>query len=264
MESGTNVSVSGSGSAANPYVISAATPCADVRACLSAGPGINLDQATGAISADLSGQAGNNVTIGPDGGLYVPTAGGAVLTGCGLVGNGTASAPVKAKTGTWPYPCSLDTFGGVVACDSNGVLRGEPRGRLSFASYFDNRDYPDVPVPAAQNTVLDNFTVNVTNPDTCRTAMVLTEREVDVYVVLPAGAAAGTGHSNDEMYYMRNSGTSTIVGTHVQTTKFLAEPALLAPGATMPVTLTATGGRGAGGAYYYGINFVLRTMIISL
>jgi hypothetical protein len=32
----------------------------------------------------------------------------------------------------------------------------------------------------------------------------------------------------------------------------------------MPVTLTATGGRGAGGAYYYGINFVLRTMIISL
>lgn len=264
VEAGTNVSVSGSGSAANPYVISSEVPCEDVRACLSAGDGITFDQATGEISADLSGQAGNNVTIGPDGGLYVPTAGGAVLTECGLVGDGTASAPLRANTGTWPYPCSVDTYGSVIACDSNGVLRGEPRGSLSFMSHFENRDYPDLPIPAAQNTVLDSYTVNVTNPDPCRPAMVLTEREVDVYVVLPAGAAAGTGHGSDEMFYMRNTGTSTIVGAHCQGTKFYAEPTLLAPGATMPVTLNATGGRGTGGAYYYQVYFVLRTMVISL
>ncbi|MFJ4469620.1 hypothetical protein ACIP2X_19330 [Streptomyces sp. NPDC089424] len=264
MEAGTNVVVSGSGSAANPYVISAETPCENVRACLSAGDGISFNQATGEIAADLSGQAGNNVTIGPDGGLYVPTAGGAVLSGCGLDGDGTASSPLVVATGTWPYPCNINNYGSVIACDSNGRLRGEPRGSVSFASYSENRSYADIVIPAAQNTVLDSFTVNVTNPDPCRSALVLTEREIDVYVVLPAGASAGTGQAGDEMYYMRNSGTSTIVGTHAQGTKLLAETTLLAPGATMPVTLNATGGRGAGGAYYYQIHFIIRSLIVSL
>jgi hypothetical protein len=264
VQAGTNVSVSGSGSAANPYVISSVVPCEDVRACLSAGPGINLDQGTGQISADLSGQAGNNVTIGPDGGLYVPTAGGAVLTECGLLGDGTASAPLQASTMAWPYPCTIDTSGGGVYCDSQGRLRSEPRGQISFPSYSDGRTYNDLPVPADQNTVLDTFTVNVTNPDPCRPAMVITVREVDVYLVLPPGATAGVGQFNDETFYMRNTGTSTMVGVHAQSTKVLPSASALAPGATIPVTLTATGGRGSGGAYYYLINFILRTLLISL
>ena len=264
IEPGTNVSISGSGSAANPYVISSEIPCADVRACLSAGPGIDLDPATGEISADLSGQAGNNVVIGPDGGLYVPTAGGAVLTGCGLDGDGTASAPLVAATRAWPYACPVDANAGGVYCDSSGVLRSDPRPRMTFTSYFDERDYPDVPVPAASNTVIDSFTVNVTNPDPCRPAQVYTEREVDVRVVLPAGAGAGTGHGSDEMFYMRNTGTGSIVGAHAQATKFLPETFTLGPGATAPITLNATAGRGSGGAYYYLVNFVLRALIISL
>ncbi|MER7841660.1 hypothetical protein ABTY98_38695 [Streptomyces sp. NPDC096040] len=264
VQAGTNVSVSGSGSAANPYVISSEVPCADVRACLSAGPGINLDQATGQISAHLSGQAGNNVVVGPDGGLLVPTAGGQVVTGCGLTGNGSASAPVKGNTQAWPYPCSVDTAGGGVYCDSQGRLRSEPRGKISFATYSDNRDYNDIAVPAAQNTVLDTFTVNVTNPDTCRPAMVITEREVDVYMVLPAGAAGGTGQQSDEMFYMKNTGTTSMVGVHAQSCKVLADTSNLVPGATLPITLSATGGRGAGGAYYYSVTFILRALIISL
>lgn len=264
VQAGTNISVSGSGSAANPYVISAEVPCEDVRGCLSAGDGISFNQATGVIAAHLSGRAGNNLSIGADGGLVVPTAGGAVLTGCGLDGDGTASAPLRVATGTWPYPCSVDDFGGVVACDSNGVLRSEPRGKISFTSYFDNRDYNNIPVPAEQNTVVDTFTVNVTNPDTCRPAMVLTEREVDVYLVLPAGAGAGTGHGSDEMFYTRNTGTGSIVGAHAQATKVINEAGLLAPGATMPITLNATAGRGSGGAYYYQVNFIMRALIISL
>ncbi|XVV34935.1 hypothetical protein ACQPXT_13195 [Streptomyces sp. CA-100214] len=256
--------MSGSGSAANPYVVSAEVPCEDVRGCLSAGPGINLDQATGEISADLSSQAGNNLVVGPDGGLLVPTAGGAVLTGCGLTGNGSGSAPVRANTGTWPYPCSVDTFGGVVACDSQGRLRSEPRGKVSFASYFDERDYADIPVPVTQNTLLASFAVNITNPDTCRPALVLTEREIDVYLVLPAGAGAGTGQSGDEMFYLRNTGSSSMVGVHSQGTKVVNEAGMLGPGATMPITLEATAGRGSGGAYYYRVNFVLRALIISL
>jgi hypothetical protein len=264
VEAGTNVTVSGSGSTANPYVVSAEVPCDAVRACLTGGPGVNFDLGTGEISADISAQAGNNLITNPDGGLYVPTAGGAVLTGCGLTGDGTASAPVAAKTSPWPYPCNVDASGGGVYCDSNGILRSEPRGKISFTSYFENRDYPDIAVPAAQTTVVDSFTVNVTNPDTCRPALVLTEREVDVYVVLPAGAGAGTGHGSDEMFYMRNTGSSSIVGAHAQATKLVSEAGMLGPGATMPVTLNATAGRGSGGSYYYQINFIIRALIISL
>ncbi|MEU1852952.1 hypothetical protein ABZ499_27715 [Streptomyces sp. NPDC019990] len=264
VQAGDNVTVSGSGSDANPYVISSEIPCATVRACLSAGDGIDYDAASGVISALLSGQAGNNVSIGPDGGLLVPTAGGAVLTGCGLNGDGTGSSPLEAATGAWPYPCPVDANAGGVYCDSNGILRSDPRPRMTFTNYFDQRDYPDVPVPAAATTVIDTFTVNVTNPDPCRPAQVYTEREVDVRVVLPAGAGAGTGHGSDEMFYMRNTGTGTITGVHAQATKFLPEAFTLGPGATAPVTLNATAGRGSGGAYYYLVNFVLRALIISL
>lgn len=98
VQAGENISLSGSGCAANPYVISADVPCSTVRACLSGGSGITYNTATGIIAAHLSGQAGNNVSIGSDGGLLVPAAGGQVLTGCGLSGNGSASSPVKANT----------------------------------------------------------------------------------------------------------------------------------------------------------------------
>ncbi|MFF0133697.1 hypothetical protein ACFYTG_50050 [Streptomyces mirabilis] len=264
VQAGENVALSGSGSAANPYVISADVPCSTIRACLSGGSGISYNTATGVIAARLSGQAGNNVSIGPDGGLLVPTAGGQVLTGCGLSGNGSAASPVKANTQAWPYACNVDTFGGVVACDSQGRLRSEPRGKISFTSYFDDRTYNDIAVPAAQNTVIDSFSVNITNPDTCRPAQVYTEREVDVYLVLPAGAAAGTGHGSDEMFYTRNTGTGSIVGAHAQATKFIPEGLTLAPGATAPITLSATAGRGSGGAYYYQVHFILRALIVSL
>lgn len=264
LAAGSNVTIGGSGSNANPFTISAETNCQEVRGCLSGGDGIDYDPATGVIGADISTQAGNNLAVGPDGGLWVPTAGSTVATGCGLSGDGSGSAPLEVSTGTWPYPCDIDTYGGVVACDSNGVLRSEPRGKISFTSYFENRDYNDPPVPAAQNTVIDSFTVNVTNPDTCRPALVLTEREVDVYLVLPAGAGAGTGHGSDEMFYMRNTGSGSIVGAHAQATKVISEGGMLGPGATMPVTLNATAGRGSGGAYYYAINFIIRALIISL
>jgi hypothetical protein len=38
----------------------------------------------------------------------------------------------------------------------------------------------------------------------------------------------------------------------------------LGPGATAPISLMATAGRGSGGAYYYLINFNMRAMIVSL
>ncbi|MFE6549639.1 hypothetical protein ACFVHS_14770 [Streptomyces sp. NPDC057746] len=261
---GDNVTLSGSGSVANPYVVSATLGCEDVRPCLSGTGGVDYNPATGAISADLSGQAGNNLTLGPDGGLFVPTGAATVSVGCGLTGNGSGANPVKVATGSWPYSCSADTNGGVVVCDSSGRLRSEPRGKISYQQFFESRDYSDITVPTAQNVVADSFQMTVTNTDPCRDAFVLVEREADVYFVLPAGAGAGSGYEGDEMYYTRNTGSSSIVGAHAQTTKVLANPGLLAPGASTPVGFQVTVGRGSGGAYYYRIEVVIRAMIISL
>ncbi|MET9462421.1 hypothetical protein ABZY05_46740 [Streptomyces canus] len=90
-----NNTVTGTGSPGDPYIVSTdvildpAPPgggsnllqespdglfveCADVRGCFTAGDGIAYDQATGEIAADISGDAGNQTTIGTDGGIYTP------------------------------------------------------------------------------------------------------------------------------------------------------------------------------------------------
>ncbi|MGW0086556.1 hypothetical protein [Streptomyces sp. NPDC003393] len=234
-----------------------------MRSCLSAGPGATFDQATGVISARVSGQAGNNLLQQPDG-LFVPTGAATISAGCGLTGNGSGSAPLEVSTGTWPYPCSPESAGGVIVCGSDGVLRGEPRGRATFTSYYDERDYPDVAVPSATSTVVDTFSATVTNDDPCRPALVVVECEADVRFVLPAGATAGAGYDNDEMWFLKNTGSSSMVGVHSQMTKVLGTPGPLAPGASMPISIAVSLGRGTAGAYYYYIQAVMRALMISL
>jgi hypothetical protein len=262
VEAGTNVTVSGSGSAANPYVVSADIPCTTVRACLSAGPGVNYDAATGAISADISAQAGNNLVQGPDG-LYVPTGAATVNTGCGLTGDGSAGTPLAVAVGTWPYACDPDTAGGVIVCGSDGVLRGEPRGQVNFAQHTESRTYADLAVPNSL-TVVDTFSLNITNPDPCRAAIILVEREVDVDFILPAGAGAAYGHDTDQMYYMRNTGSSTMTDVHTQTTKLYQALPALAPGAGALVSLPVSMDRGSGSATYNRIQVFIRAIMISL
>ncbi|PWI15953.1 hypothetical protein DI272_18635 [Streptomyces sp. Act143] len=123
--------------------------CADVRGCLSAGDGIDYDPATGVIAADISGDAGNQTTIGSDGGIYTPAAAGTALEAADtttldvtVTGTGTAGDP---------YVVSGDV---IVAPEQNGV-EASPSGllvapsadagnRLAFGA--DNRLYvpPDV------------------------------------------------------------------------------------------------------------------------
>ena len=260
---GENIAVSGTGSVANPYRVSADVPCETTRACFTAGPGIDLDQGSGVISADLSGEAGNNIVVGPDGGLLVPTAAGQILTGCGLTGDGSGSAPVEVATGEWPYDCPADTAGGVIVCGTDGVLRGEPRGQVNYFQMQDTRTYSDLTVPD-ELTMVDMFSLSITNPDLCRSAMVLVEREVDVDFVLPSGAGASYGHDTDQMYYLRNTGSSTITDAHTQTTKLYQAMTELAPGAGAVVQLPVSMNRGSGGATYNRIQVFLRAILISL
>lgn len=86
VQAGENVTLSGSGSAANPYVISADVPCSTVRACLSGGSGITYSTATGVIAAHLSGQA--VWVVGVESGRPVGWGGGGWVGVFGLVGVG--------------------------------------------------------------------------------------------------------------------------------------------------------------------------------
>lgn len=202
------------------------------------------------------------------GNLLSCAAGGlrALLTvgACGLTGTGATGSPLAVNTGAWPYPCSIDTFGGVVACDTTGRLRSEPRGMATFFTYTEARDYANLTVPAGFDQPGDSFATNTANPDTCRPALVVVEREADVDFILPATAGAAYGHATDEVYYIRNTGTTTINDAHTQTTKVFALGAMAAPGAAIPLTFDVTLGRGSGGATYNRIQVFIRALMISL
>ena len=239
--------------------------CDEVRPCLSAGDGAAYDPATGVISADLSEDAGNNITTGTDGGLFVPTGSATVSTACGLTGNGAAATPLAAAVGTWAFPCDVTANAGNVYCDAEGVLRSEPRGQANFYSFSETRTYADLTVPAGQDQPGAHFEFDVTNPDTCRPALAVLEREADVDFVLPAnGGGAAYGHGTDEMYYVENSGNSVINDAHAHTTKVFALGTPLDPGETRTLTFDVTLGRGKGGATYNRIQAFIRCLLISL
>jgi hypothetical protein len=141
---GTNVTVTGNGSTGSPYVVNAnlVIDCDDVRPCLSAGPGIIYNAATGVISADAgveptvtaldTASVNTTVTGGPafvvsadviadPNGLVTITPQGVSVTcasvigcldaGCGIIfANGTISADVSS------------TAGNALICDANGLF----------------------------------------------------------------------------------------------------------------------------------------------
>ncbi|KQW11415.1 hypothetical protein [Streptomyces sp. Root369] len=119
-----DLTLAGTGAAGDPYAVSAAvildpTPpqggtnligtgpeglfveCADVRTCFTAGDGIDYDQTTGEIAADISGDAGNQTTIGTDGGIYTAAAATALeaadtqTVDVTVTGTGTAADPFQ-------------------------------------------------------------------------------------------------------------------------------------------------------------------------
>ncbi|WP_309317393.1 hypothetical protein [Streptomyces salinarius] len=135
--------------------------------------------------ACVSVDPGNTLQFGTDGCLFVPGSEPvALVTGCGLLGDGTDGAPLAAGTsGTWgagqlAFPCE-DTQGGSVYCDSRGRLRAAPpqpvRGFSQFAQ--DTMDGP--PEPTGTILPLHDVILTVTNPSTCRTMMVATRLNVN-------------------------------------------------------------------------------------
>ncbi|MEU7323423.1 hypothetical protein ABZ682_23155 [Streptomyces griseoviridis] len=152
-----NNTVTGTGAAGDPYVVSTdvildPTPpaggsnllqagpnglfveCAEVRNCLSAGDGIDYDPATGVIAAAVSGDAGNQTTIGTDGGLYTPAPAGTALQAADTSTlNATATGSGTAGD---PYVVSGDV---IVAPEPNGVEAGPSGLLVSPSADADNR-----------------------------------------------------------------------------------------------------------------------------
>lgn len=309
VQAGPGVTVSGTGSAANPFVVSAEAPtCSAIRACISAGNGatfsqatgvvaakastdpgnlitfgtdsglyaatdcpstrqcfsegngIDYDPATGIISGRPSADAGNTVTFGGDGGLFVPGSNATVVTACGLDGTGSAVDPLRVATGTWPYPCSIDTEGSVIACDSAGVLRGEPRGRTDFTQTITVTNFADVVAAAGTPVTVLTDNLPISNPDPCRTAFVMVEAEVDVDFTLPPANGIIWGIGGDDMGRAENKGTSSANDQHWQGTKVFR--ATIPPGGAIvdPIEVRV-GGNFAGGSTYSRIQVIHRAFI---
>ncbi|WP_309317387.1 hypothetical protein [Streptomyces salinarius] len=268
-----------------------AVSCDDVRPCLSAGDGIAYDPDTGIIAARPSTDPDNLVGFGTDGGLYAaaPAAEPTVVeagtgttvtgtgtaadpytvsatppeTGCGLTGDGSTGSPLSAAVAAWPYPCDVDDAGGGVYCDSAGQLRSEPRGQIAFQQNQQTLDFADETVPSPQDTEVATHSIDIVNPDACREAFVLLEAETDADFNLPAGAGAALGMSTDEMSYLRNSGSTAILDTHVQGTKVI-NAGTIPPGGTLTYTLPITMGRGSGGATYNRVQSFVRAFVFVL
>lgn len=260
---GDNIQVSGSGTSAVPWVVTALTDCTEVRQCLSEGDGIDYNAATGEISVCVSPDAGNNITQDANGCLFVAGAPGTVQSGCGITGDGSPGDPLTVETAPWPFGCAPETNGSVVTCDANGLLKGEPPYHTYFLQSIQEQMFPANPVvPAGDDVVVHTFTFDIVNPDPCRAMRVVSWRDIDVDFNLPVGADAASGISTDEMTHITNHGTATEFDTHIQVGKLTQPNASLAPGAGTTLTLEVSLAKGSAGATYNRIQGSFRVMLM--
>ena len=260
---GTNTTVTGSGTPANPWTVSALTNCDQVRDCLSDGNGISYNDTTGVISACLSTDANNNIVFGTDGCLFVPTGAATVTPGCGLTGNGAAATPIQVNVQPWPYPCDVTAAAGGAYCDANGELRTEPPNRAAFVQSSLGQSFPGNPlIPAGEpDQTIASLDLTITNPDTCRPALVILFQEADVDLNLPPGSEGGYGIDTDDMVHLANYGDTLITREHVQVDKLIN--LTLAAGASTTYTMNVTANRGAGGAFYTRVQATLRAWVFT-
>lgn len=262
LTAGDNITIGGTGTPANPWVVNAVVNCASVRTCLSAGCGTTYNSTTGVISADISENAGNALQCLPNG-LFVQTGAATVTAGCGITGTGAPGSPLTADTGAWAYACDIAVNGGVVACDpATGQLYSEPRSHSQMSTVNEVQAYANLAVPAGPPTAVRTITANFTNPDPCRTAIVVAEQELEFDLNLPPNARATYGFTGDDMVTHINRGATTENGFALQVTKVLNR-GTIAPGATVAYTFDALVGNGTNGATYSNIQQILRILFIT-
>lgn len=262
--SGTGITVTGSGTPANPWKPNATiASCTDVRGCITANQGAAFNQTTGVISVCVSPNANNGLTRDANGCLFVAAGASTVTTGCGLTGTGAPASPVRANTQTWPYTCDPLTQGGVVSCDPSGVLVGEPRSRSqAFSTSLDTPYNNAVPTTLTQSNLIQTISLSATNPDPCRAATVIQLQEMGFALTLPPGGRAEYGFLNNNMVNHTNRGTTNETDFYVQVAK--AVPlGTIAPGATQTFSFGMYLGQGTAGATYTQGRAILRVLMIT-
>lgn len=264
LTSGTNTTVIGAGSAANPWQVNAVTNCTEVRNCLTGSQGVFYNPTTGNIRVCLSSNANNALTRDATGCLYVGAGASTVTTGCGITGNGSVSTPVAANVSAWPYTCPIDTQGGVVSCDpATGRLWSEPRSRsAAFTTNLDLATGGAVPTTSTQSNLITTLSFPVTNPDTCRAATVLQLQEMAFVLTLPAGGRAEYGFLNNNMVNHTNRGATTEQDFYVQVSKALPL-GTIAPGATQTFSFGMYLGQGTAGATWTALHAILRVVLVT-
>lgn len=287
---GDGILITGTGSPVLPWTISAVTNCEQVRLCLSARDGITYNATTGQFRSYISEQAGNNLSLDADGGLYVgppscdvirpclsgvsgvsynPATGAISADVSGTAGNaltvdgdGLFVAPGSPNVSAWNFPGTADAGGSLIYTDSTGKLRGEPPYHSYYFQSLQDQTFANVAVPGGADNIVHTFSFVVTNPDTYRSMMVVQWRDLDVVFNLPAGASAESGISTDAMYKMENRGSAQMNNVHTQVGKVTQPVATLAPGASTTLTLEAALGRGFNGATYSSIGGTFRVWLM--
>lgn len=264
---GDNTVVTGTGTAANPYMVAAHTDCAEARACLSQGNGIAYTAGTGVIAARLSSTGGNAIVFGVDGGLYASPNNNTVTTGPGVLGNGSVGNAVRANVASWPFATTADLNGSGIYVDSGGVLKGEPGYPTYYTESSVTRNFtaPNLAVPAGAVVNVDSpFTFNITNPSATRSVMVVSDREFDAKLVLPAGGAATVAVDGVEVYRMQNTGGSQMTGVHSWVGRRVQETASLAPGASMNLSMQPQLGGGAASSLVSQLVMSFRVLMFAI
>ncbi len=265
---GTNTVVTGSGTVASPYQIAAHTQCSEARACLSQSNGITYTAGTGVIAARLSTTAGNAIVFGGDGGLYASPNNAVVNSGAGILGNGSVGSPIRANVSTWPFPSTADAGGSGVYVDSGGVLRGAPGYPTYYTESTVTRNFtaPALAVPTAALANIDvPFTFLITNPDAFRSVLVVSDREFDARITMPAGGAASVGVDGIEVYRMMNTGAATtMTGIHSYISRTVQEVSSLGPGASTTLSMQPMAGAGAASSLISQFNLAFRVRMFTL
>ncbi|MFF4385631.1 hypothetical protein ACFY0G_02375 [Streptomyces sp. NPDC001552] len=243
ISAGDNITVTGTGSIANPFVIAAAVECDTIRACISAGPGITYNEATGVISA--------TAVVDPN-----------VQTACGLEGSGSAGDPLLVTSGAWPYPCDVDTSGSFLYCDGNGVLRTTPPHTATQNVQQTQTAYPNILVPLPDDTQIEIQMLAVVNPDPCREAFVIVEQEMEISMDMPINSTGASGIGTDDMMFRFNNGNSPQVSVHSQHTKVIAT--IVGAGVATVTQMRVTAGRGTGGATIERVQTFLQAFILTI
>lgn len=165
----------------------------------------------------------------------------------------------------WPYPCAT-SVGNPLRLDPSCGLWVPPYAKAAFAFASGSTSTTEHTVPAAF-TEVEQAEIEVTNPSTCYTAIVLQFIQVDVDFYLPPGtdSRAGFRINGNSVMALENPapGTGTeMTGVHWEHMQVLTS-GTVPPGGANAFTYPIDVGSGQGGARYGQIRWQVRTLALA-